>query len=69
MRDARKPADEGVFRTVRYQEGGAEKIERAQVLEQQCGRTVLRTLRGWLLSVPAQVEAASATRCEEGAWR
>jgi hypothetical protein len=39
------------FRTVRYSEGGAERIERAQVLREQCGQVVLRTLRG-NLAVP-----------------
>lgn len=40
-------------KTVRYLEGGAERIERVQVLARRCNRMLLRTLRGHLLSVPA----------------
>ena len=43
------------FATVRYAEGGTEKIERAQPLYETCGRIVLKTLRGALMSVPAKV--------------
>lgn len=41
-------------RTVRYLQGGAERIERAQVIRNDCGRLVLRSLRGVLMSVPAR---------------
>lgn len=52
--EARKQADaNAAYRTVRYPEGGVEKIERAQVVAQVCNRMLIRTLRGWLLSVPA----------------
>lgn len=40
------------FRTVRYAEGGTQKMERAQVIAQQCSHLVLRTLRGDILAVP-----------------
>lgn len=40
------------FRTVRYNEGGTERMERAQVVSDECGQMVLRTLRGNLMSVP-----------------
>lgn len=40
------------FRTVRYYEGGQEKMERAQLLNEHCGRMLLKTLRGTLMSVP-----------------
>ncbi|MEW5788537.1 MAG: hypothetical protein AB1899_11860 [Pseudomonadota bacterium] len=40
-------------KTLRYMEGGVEKIERAQLLREQCGRLLLRNLRGVLMSVPA----------------
>lgn len=53
------------FRTVRYYEGGQEKMERAQLLNEHCGRMILRTLRGTLMSVPklktASTQAANAT--------
>lgn len=49
------------YRTVRYQLGGKEQIERAQVLDNQCGRMLIRTLRGALMSVPAANPEDSAT--------
>lgn len=42
------------FATMRYAEGGTEKIERAQPLYETCGRVVMKTLRGALMSVPAK---------------
>ena len=42
------------FATVRYMEGDSEKIERAQPLYKTCGRLVLKTLRGKLMSVPVR---------------
>jgi hypothetical protein len=57
--------DAPAFRTVRYREGEAEKMERAQVLSQACDRQVIRTLRGWLMSVPSPAVAdPSAVACE-----
>ena len=47
-------------RTVRYRQGNAERIERAQVLAERCDRLLLRNLRGWLLSVPVVCEQAPA---------
>jgi hypothetical protein len=62
------PADETPFKTVRYPEGQHEKIERAQLVSRACHRQVVRTLRGWLLSVPAGEPAES---CEPALanWR
>jgi hypothetical protein len=45
-------ADEKPFRTIRFNEGKQEKMERAQLLEERCGRMLLKTLRGSLMSVP-----------------
>lgn len=42
-------------RTVRFMEGSVERMERAQVLENHCGRLLIRNLRGLLMSVPASV--------------
>ena len=57
--------DAPAFRTVRYREGEAEKMERAQVLSQACDRQVIKTLRGWLMSVPSPAMAdPSAAACE-----
>lgn len=47
-------------RTVRYAEGGTERMERATVIRQQCGRLIIRNLRGHLMSVPTQ---AAVTDC------
>lgn len=62
MQGARRaaPAADAPQRTFRYAEGGAEKMERATLVEAACGRLLLRTLRGWLMSVPAAAEAAPA---------
>lgn len=48
------------FRTVRYPEGGVERMERAQVVREHCGMLVLRTLRGNLMAVPAGDSGATA---------
>jgi hypothetical protein len=43
---------DAVHKTVRYHEGGSEKMERAQILDHACDRMVIRTLRDSLMSVP-----------------
>lgn len=43
---------EAPSKTVRYWEGGVERMERAQVLVERCDRAFIRTLRGELMSVP-----------------
>jgi hypothetical protein len=48
------------YRTIRYREGSAERIERAQVLGDRCERLLIRTLRGVFMSVPASRVAAAA---------
>jgi len=54
-----------VFKTVRYPEGEAEKMERAQLVVQRCDRQVVRTLRGWLMSVPSEANGdGAANACE-----
>jgi hypothetical protein len=72
-RDARRTAPAaGGFQTLRFPQGGSERVERAQPLEALCERTVARTLRGWLLSVPAPAPAdPAASSCENAAagWR
>lgn len=50
-----QPESSEPFKTVRYYEGGTEKMERAQVIGQQCSHLVLRTLRGDMLAVPRKV--------------
>ena len=60
-RDADKK--EKVFKTVRYREGGSEKMERAQVLSEQCNQIVMRNLRGNLMSVPATDAVPASEAC------
>ena len=57
--DAAASADrDGIpYRTIRYREGTAEKIERAQVLSNHCDRLLIRTLRGTLMSIPTSQSA------------
>lgn len=50
----------GVFKTVRYDEGGVERMERAQLISKQCGQLVLRTLRGNIMSVPRRADDGDA---------
>ncbi len=45
--------DDIPYKTIRYQEGATEKMERAQLLSTHCGRMLIRNLRGALMSVPA----------------
>lgn len=68
-RPATAPADVP-FRTLRYTEGAALKMERAQPELQACGRHVMRTLRGWLLSAPTS-DTPEAASCEPAlpGWR
>jgi len=49
-------------RTFRYPEGGSEKMERAQLVSERCGRTLIRTLRGWLMSIPNPGEAGCSSK-------
>jgi hypothetical protein len=55
------------YQTFRYPEGGAEKMERGQLVAERCHRRVIRTLRGGLLSVPAGDSAGSCDDAAPGA--
>ena len=60
LRDARRPAGAPAsYRSLRYLQGGSEKVERAQLVEAWCEREVMRTLRGWLLSAPVKAQAGA----------
>ncbi len=48
------PTQEVQHKTVRYLEGGNVRMERAAPMVERCDRVVLRTLRGWVMSVPRQ---------------
>lgn len=50
--DTGMPAPTPGARSVRFMQGSTERVERAEVLQEDCGRTLLRTLRGNLMSVP-----------------
>lgn len=52
--------DEKPYRTVRYKEGNSERIERAQQIDSRCGRTILRNLRGTLISIPVPTTSFSS---------
>ncbi|MDR1461879.1 MAG: hypothetical protein LBI68_01895, partial [Azoarcus sp.] len=52
-------------KTIRYWEGGIKKVERAQQLGEYCRRTVIRTLRGGLMIVPAEHENAANTAMKD----
>ena len=54
-----------MHKTFRFAEGKAERMERAQLIGETCGRAVIKTLRGWLMSVPLRrpADAAQADDC------
>lgn len=62
VRDSDASKDSEIpFRTVRYREGNIDKFERAQILDAQCGRLLIRTLRGSLMSVPVSNTALQSS--------
>lgn len=62
--DASRAKSQQPFETVRYMEGQEERMERGQPLAQECGRVLLRTLRGTLMSVPVKPdETAPSANC------
>jgi hypothetical protein len=48
-------------KTIRYRQGKSEKMERAELIDTKCNRVVVRTLRGWLMSVPLAEPREDAT--------
>lgn len=50
---------ESAYKTVRFQEGGTEKMERGQVIHEDCSSILFQTLRGELMSVPAKNESCT----------
>jgi len=67
LSDMTNPAqiDDSAFRTLRYREGSALRVERAAVLSQACDRWVIRNLRGWIKSVPANHTGATKADCAD----
>jgi len=51
------------YKTLRYFEGNTEKMERALLLSEHCNRVLIKTLRGWLMSVPAIQNEANTSSC------
>ncbi|MCC2682908.1 MAG: hypothetical protein K0S36_2472 [Nitrosospira multiformis] len=51
-------------KTIRYRQGKSEKMERAGVIDMRCNRAVVRTLRGWLMSVPLARGDATGNECD-----
>jgi hypothetical protein len=47
-------------KTFRYFQGGTEQMERGQLVSERCNRVLLKTLRGWLMSVPSRKSTADA---------
>lgn len=67
LADSQRAVSESFPRkTIRYIEGTDERMERAEVIEERCGRAVGRTLRGWLLSVPVSGDGANTATGGEG---
>lgn len=59
----RVPISSAPQRTVRYREGAAEKMERSHVLGTECGRMLIMTLRGMLMSVPVSDTRSAPEAC------
>jgi hypothetical protein len=57
--------DRSPHQTFRYREGNTDKIERAELISGTCDRLLIRTLRGWLMSIPMEGRSASANHCDE----
>jgi hypothetical protein len=57
LADRANPTSEKAYKTVRYSEGGSEKFERAQVIQEHCNQLLIRTLRGNLMLVPMARES------------
>jgi hypothetical protein len=67
---ARTPGAEAeVQKTFRYAEGKTQKIERAQLVGQLCDRAVVKTLRGWIMSIPLRKsgDEAPSEQCKNAA--
>ncbi|MBE0620150.1 MAG: hypothetical protein IH605_06125 [Burkholderiales bacterium] len=64
---AGRQSTNGSYRTIRYMEGGAERMERGLPISERCNRVLMKTLRDWLMSVPTRRGAAgaAAATCEK----
>lgn len=55
------------YKTLRYYEGKTEKMERALLVSEQCDRLLIKTLRGWLMSVPVPRREPNPSLCTAAA--
>jgi hypothetical protein len=58
------------FRTIRYPQGGAQRMERAQLVSASCDTLLIQSLRGWFLLVPStpqERDAALEATCAQAA--
>lgn len=58
-----EPNIEAPQKTFRYPLGNTEKMERGQLISEQCDRLVIRTLRGSLMSIPPRQGAITDNKC------
>jgi hypothetical protein len=42
------------YKTFRYFDGKTERMERGQLVSRSCDRLIIKNLRGWLMSIPAE---------------
>ena len=65
-----KNAEKSKQKTFRYVQGGKKKYERGILVKDECNRTTIRTLRGWLKSFPSNtvVPAGNANNCKDGSY-
>lgn len=62
-RAARGEVAQGSMQTIRFQQGVTERIERVQLVEEGCDRTLAKTLRGAWLSVPRRPAQQAGSQC------
>lgn len=66
-RAARGAVAQGSMQTIRFQQGALERIERVQLVEEGCDRTLAKTLRGAWLSVPRRPTQPVSGQCDDSA--
>jgi len=57
----------GAQRTFRYLEGKQDALERAEPVDERCGRALVRNLRGWLMSIPLKRAQPAGPECATAA--
>jgi hypothetical protein len=56
-------------KTFRYSEGRQQKVERAELVTQACDRAIVKSLRGWLMSIPLRrpADTVPSEQCKTAA--